>query len=141
MKKATSDIERRTCSQESDVPHTNSSMYFFSVTQALSLLGFSWSPDNITANNKKSTFKKELSSVSEMTMQHLHKNIIIPLLCQCELFIQHVCLRIQLYQIVIFYLLWYKVIRWSSHIRKKLLFSDFIVCKWSLVNNTGEVLE
>ena len=141
MKKVTSDIERRTCSQESDVPHTNSSMYFFSVTQALSLLGFSWSPDNITANNKKSTFKKELSSVSEMTMQHLHKNIIIPLLCQCELFIQHVCLRIQLYQIVIFYPLWYNVIRWSSHIRKKLLFSDFIVCKWSLVNNTGEVLE
>ena len=29
-KKATeNDIERRACSQKSDVPHTNSSMYFF----------------------------------------------------------------------------------------------------------------
>ena len=41
---------------------------------------------------------------------------------------------------VIFYLE-YNVIRWSSHICKKLLFSHSIVSKRSLVNNTGEVLE
>ena len=126
MKKATkSDKERRACIQESDVPHINSSMYFFSVTQSLFLLGFSWSPDNITVNNKKSTCKKELRSVSEMTMQHLRKNIIIPLLCQCELFIQHVSLKIQLSQVVIFYLLWHNVIRWTSHISKKFYFLSF----------------
>ena len=58
MKKATKiDIERRACSQKSLVPHANSSMYFFSmyyVTQSLFRLGFSWSPDNIIASNKKS---------------------------------------------------------------------------------------
>ena len=37
------------------------------VTQSLFHLGFSWGPDNITANNKKSTSKKEPISVSEIT--------------------------------------------------------------------------
>ena len=40
----------------------------FSVTQSLFVLGFSRSPDNITASNKKSTSKKEPSSVSEITI-------------------------------------------------------------------------
>ena len=40
----------------------------FSVTQSLFLLSFSWSPDNITASNKKSTSKKEHTSVSEVTI-------------------------------------------------------------------------
>ena len=81
MKKATKiDIERRVCSQKSHVPHTNSSMYFFSmyyVTQSLFRLGFSWSPDNIIASNKKSEkerAKKELS-VSEMAIQYLPKTL------------------------------------------------------------------
>ena len=55
-KKATENyIERMVCSQESDVPQTNSS-----------------------------------TSISEITISYLHENIIIPLLCQCELFI-HTC--------------------------------------------------
>ena len=41
--------------------------------------------DNLTANNKKSTSKKDATIVSEITIQYLHKNIIIPLLCQCGL--------------------------------------------------------
>ena len=40
----------------------------FSVTQSLFLLGFSQSPNNITASNKKSTSKKKPSSVSEITI-------------------------------------------------------------------------
>ena len=40
----------------------------FSVTQSLFLLGFSWSPDNITASNKSSTSKKEPASESEVTI-------------------------------------------------------------------------
>ena len=40
---------------------------------------------------------------------------------------------------VIFYLFWYKVIRWSSHIPKKSSFL-IIVSWWSLLNETGEVL-
>ena len=64
-----------------------------------------------------------------MTIQCLHTNIISTLLCQCDLFIQHVCLKIQLSQVVIFYLLWYNVIPWSSHIRKR----------FSQKNNSGGV--
>ena len=40
----------------------------FSVTQFLFLLGFLWSPDNITVSNKKTTSKKEPTSVSEITI-------------------------------------------------------------------------
>ena len=58
----------------------------FSVTRSF-LLGFSWSSDSITASNKNCTFKKEPTSVSEITIQNLRKNIKIPLLCQCGLFI------------------------------------------------------
>ena len=68
----------------------------FSVTQSLFLLGFSSSPGNITASNKKSTSKKVPTSISEITIKYLHKNIIIPPLCQCGLFIKHVCLKIPL---------------------------------------------
>ena len=39
----------------------------FSVTQSF-LLHFSWSFDNTTASNKKSTSKKEPTSVSEITI-------------------------------------------------------------------------
>ena len=41
-------------------------------------------------------------------------------------------------QDVIFYLLWYNVIRWISHIRKK---SSFLSLYSLLVNNTRKVLE
>ena len=86
----------RACSQKSDVPHTNSSMHFFSGTQSLFLLGFSSSPGNITASNKKSTSMKVPTIISEIAIKYLHKSIIIPPLCQCGLFIQIVCLKIQL---------------------------------------------
>ena len=39
----------------------------YSVTQSLYLFGFSWSSDNTTASNKKGTFKKDPTSVSEIT--------------------------------------------------------------------------
>ena len=38
---------------------------------------------------------------------------------------------------LIFYLLWYNVIRWSSHICNFLS----VLCEWSLLNNTGKVVE
>ena len=69
----------------------------FSVTQSLFLLDFSSSPGNIIASNKKSTSKKVPASISEITIKYLYKNIIIPPLCQCGLFIQIVCLKIQLH--------------------------------------------
>ena len=55
-------IERRARSQKGNVPHKDSSMYFFSVTQSFRL-GFWWGFDNITVSNKKSTSKKESTSV------------------------------------------------------------------------------
>ena len=85
-KAAKNDIERRACSQKIDIPHK----FFyglFSLTQSF-LLSFSWSSDNITASNKKSTCKKEPISVSEIAISYLNKNIIIPQLCQCGLFVQ-----------------------------------------------------
>ena len=83
----------------------------FFVTESLLLLGFSWSTDNITASNKKNTSKKEPPSVSEITI-YLHKNIVIPLLCQWGLFIhKFVSKNSILFKDMIFYLLWYNVIR------------------------------
>ena len=53
-------------SQKIHVPHTNFSMYF-SETQSF-IFGFIWSSDNITLSNKKSTSKKEPTSVSEVNI-------------------------------------------------------------------------
>ena len=50
------DIRRRKCSQKGDIPHTNSSMYFFPVTRYF-FLSFPSNSNNITASSKKSTFK------------------------------------------------------------------------------------
>ena len=90
---------------------------FFSNSQYLFLLGFSWS-HNITASNKKSTSKKEPTSAS---IWRLHKNIIILLICQCRFFIYTTCVYKSwvVYHDVIFYLLCNNVIHWSSHICKK----------------------
>ena len=77
-------------------PSHNFFCVLFSVTQSLFLLGFSSSTDNITARNKRSISKKVSTSISEITIKYLLKNIIIPPLCQCGLFIQNVCLKIQL---------------------------------------------
>ena len=86
----------------------------FPVTQSLFLLGFSSSPGNITASNKKSTSKKVPTSISEITIKYLHKNIIIPPLGQSGLLIQNVCLKIQLcLKMWFFYLLWYNMLSWS----------------------------
>ena len=95
----------------------------FPVTQSLFLLGLSWSPENITTSNKKSTSKKKPTSVSKITMQYFHKNIIIPLLCQCELFIQHVCLKIQLCLKMLFFTS--SDITWYSHKPKNSSFLSF----------------
>ena len=86
----------------------------FSVTQSLFLLGFSSSPGNITASIKTSKSKKVLISISEITTKYLHKNIIISPLCQSGLFIQNMCLKIQLrLKMWFFYLLWYNMLSWS----------------------------
>ena len=100
----------------------------FSVTQSLYLLGFSWSSDNITASRKKSISKKKPTSVSETTIKYLHKNIIILLLFQYGLFI-HTCVSKKsiVSKDLIFYLLWYNVIRWSSHVCKKSSFLSFCI--------------
>ena len=99
----------------------------FSVTPfLLFLLGFSWSSDNITVSKKESTSQGEPTSASEITLQYLHKNIIIPLLCQCGFFIHTKLSKNScVFKDVIFYLLWYNVIRWSSHIFKKSSFLSF----------------
>ena len=71
----------------------------------------------------------------------MHKNIIIPLICQCGLFMQHVCPKIQLcikmWFFTFFDVTWYT----EAAIYAKNLFSHSIVSSWSLVNNTGEALE
>ena len=59
---------------------------FFSVTQSF-ILGFSLSTAIITASSIKNTYKKEPIVVSEITMQYLHKNILILLLCQWGLLV------------------------------------------------------
>ena len=100
-------------------PSRKFSLYFFSVTQSI-LLGFSWNSNNIKVSKKKSTFKKEPTSISEITISYLHKKIIIPLLCQCGFFIHtYVSKKSIVSKDAIFYLLWYNLIRWSSHICKK----------------------
>ena len=86
----------------------------FSVTQSLFLLDFSSSADNITASIKKSTLKKVPTSISEITIEYLHKNIIIPPHGQSGLLIQNVSLKIQLrLKMWVFYLLWYNMLSWS----------------------------
>ena len=74
-------------------PSHNFFCVLFSVTQSLFLLGFSSSTDDITTRNKRSISKKVSTSIVEITIKYLLKNIIIPPLCQCGLFIQNVCLK------------------------------------------------
>ena len=89
-------------------------------------LGFSWSSNNITASNQKNTSRKASTSLSEITISCFHRNIIIPLLCQCELYI-HTCVSktSTVPKDIVFYLLWYNEIRWNSHICKKSFFLSF----------------
>ena len=82
---------------------------------------------------------QESISVSEIS--YFHKNFIIPLLYQYGLFIPTcVSKNTILPKDVIFYLFWYYVIRWSSHIYKKPSFLSFHSLLF-LVNNTGEAIE
>ena len=54
------------------------------------------------------------------TALSLHKNVIISLLCQCGLFINTCVSKNSIVlKDLIFYLLWYNVIRWRCHICKK----------------------
>ena len=82
-------------------------------------------------SEKKSQFKKKSTSVSEITISYLHKNIIIPLLCQFRLFVSTCVSKNPIVsRDLIFYLLWCNAIRWSSHICKKssfFSFSNFLV--------------
>ena len=56
----------------------------------------------------------------------MHKNILIPLLCQYGLFIDTcVSKNVIVSKEAIFYLLWYNVIRWRSHTFKKSSFLSF----------------
>ena len=94
-------------------------------TQLLFFLGFLWS-SYITARNKDSTSKKESTSVSEMTILIFAQNIIIPLLCQCGLFI-YTCVSENsvVFKNVIFYILWLNVMCWSRNICEKSSFASF----------------
>ena len=86
----------------------------FSVTQFSFLPGFSSSPGNITASISQNTSKKVPTSISEITIKYLYKNLRIPPLCQSGLFIQNVSLKIQLLlEMWFFYLLWYEVQNWN----------------------------
>ena len=85
------------------------------MTQSLFLLGFLSNSDNTTPRNKKSIWNKEPTSVFEIITKYLHKNIVIPLLCQCGLF-THACVSINSFvsKDAVFYLLWHNAIWWSS---------------------------
>ena len=113
----------------------------FSVTQSF-LLGFSWGSDIITGNNKKCTPKKEPYSVSELTIQYLHTNIKIPLLCQCGLFINAEVSKNSIGLKMLFStfvdITWYAE---AAIYAKNIFHSHSIVSSWSLVNGTGEVVE
>ena len=68
MKKATKSDRKEGVQSKKWCPSEKFFYVLFSVTQSFFLLGFSWSPDNITASNKKSTNKKEPASVFEVTI-------------------------------------------------------------------------
>ena len=108
------------------MPITHILLFTFFITQSLFLIGFSWSSDNITASNKMSTSKIEPTSISGITIKYFQEHFIIPLLCQCGLFI-HKCVpkKSIVSKDVIFYLLWYNMIHWSSHICQKSSFLSF----------------
>ena len=113
----------------------------FSVTQSLFLLGFSWSLDSITASNKKNTSKKEPTSVSEVTTIFAPKKFNSTNLSMWVVYATSVSKNSVMYQDVIFTSFdttWYAE---AAIYAKHLLFSLSIVSFWSLVNNTGEVLE
>ena len=113
----------------------------FFVTQSF-LLGFSWGSDTITGNNKKCTPKKEPNNVSELTIQYLHTNIKIPLLCQCGLFINAEVSKNSIGLKMLFStsvdITWYAE---AAIYAKNIFHSHSIVSSWSLVNGTGEVVE
>ena len=92
------------------------SKHFFSETQSLCLLGFSWSPDNIKVSNRAYQyiwnnhiiFAQKYYNFTTLSMWVVYatcvpKNSIVS-------------------QDMISYLLWYNVIHWSSHICRKTSF-------------------
>ena len=67
----------------------------------------------------------------------MHKNVIMSLLCQYWLFIHTSLAKNSVVsKHLIFYLLWYNVIRWSSHICKK---SSFLAFYSFLVKSSGNM--
>ena len=99
----------------------------FSVTQSLLILGSNHSLTILQRATKRTHPRK---SIPKHLKYYLHKNILIPLLCQCELFIHtYVSENLIASKYLIFYLFWYNVIRCRSHISKNLLFSHSIVSK------------
>ena len=117
----------------------------FAVTQSF-LLDFSCSSDNITGSNTKSTSKKGPTSVFEITMQYLLKNIKIYLLCQCGLFNIHVCPEIQLclkmWFSTLFHITWYAEA--AINVKKIcfLLFFSFLVkfteLHWEVIDSNWQ---
>ena len=119
------DVERSACSQKKVMSSHKFFHTLFFGTQLLFFLGFLWS-SYITARNKDSTSKKESTSVSEMTILIFAQNIIIPLLCQCGLFI-YTCVSENsvVFKNVIFCILWLNVMCWSRNICEKSSFASF----------------
>ena len=81
-------MKRRASSQINDVPHTNSSMHIFSVTQSFPF-AFSWTSDNITASNKKNR-SRAYQCIWENYIIFAQDHYIIWILCQYGLLI-HTC--------------------------------------------------
>ena len=98
----------------------------FSVTQSLLILGSNHSLTILQQATKRTHPRK---SLPKHLRYYLHKNILIPLLCQRGFFI-HTCVSENLIasKYLIFYLFWYNVIHCRSHIWKN-LFSHSIVSK------------
>ena len=96
MKKAIKSDRKKDVRRKKLCPTYKFLYVLFSVTKSWFLLGFSSSSGNITAIIKKSTSEKVPTSISEITIKHLHKNIIIPQLWQSGLLMPNVCLKIQL---------------------------------------------
>ena len=95
----------------------------FLVTQSLFLLGFSWSPDNIIASKKRA--HRGYHCIWNNYIMFARKYYNSTNLSMWVFYTTCVSKNSVVYQDVIFYLIWYNVIRLSSRIRKKSSFLSF----------------
>ena len=95
----------------------------FLVTQSLFLLGFSWSPDNIIVSKKRGHRGYQcIWNNYIMFAQKYYNSTNLSMWVVCTTCVSKTSV---VYQDVIFYLIWYTVIRWSCRIHKKFSFLSF----------------